>query len=410
MVLAGSPVNFSRRCPFASAWRGGVIALARTVPVIAVCLSGLSARSAAQGSASLSAGVAGIRYADSVSVIAATVSPTLRFDSGLLSLAATGTQSRVTPRSGPSVGTSQGEFAGSVFLPTGGPVGVEILARGGMSAHQDHTRTGEWQAGGRAHLMRGNRGLWLGAELGETWDSAEWRAVQAGDAGAWIRSGGATFTAVATPTAVSTSAGRSIRYTDVELSSRWLGGPVELGAMLGTRAGDAATAAPRDERVWGTGSATVRLGGPLSLVASAGSYPVDFVQGFPGGRYVSLALGFVPRSSQRRLAPGWRNGVGAASRARRVTELVVERTSAGLHRVRVRAPGVSSVEIAGDFSAWQPVALQRAAGDWWEAALRLPSGNQEIAVRTDRGAWAAPPGLVVVADELGGFTGLIAVP
>jgi hypothetical protein len=387
-----------------------VTALARTVPVIAACLSALSARAAAQGSVSLSAGVASIRYADSVSVIAATVSPTLRYDSDLLSLAATGTQSRVSPRSGPSVGTSQGEFAGSVFLPTSGPVGVEILARGGMSAHQDHTRTGEWQAGGRAHLMRGNRGLWLGAELGQTWDNAEWRGVQAGDAGAWIRSGAATLTAVATPTAVSTSTGRSIRYTDVELSSRWVGGPVELGAMLGARAGDAAIVAPRDERVWGAGSATVRLAGPLSLVASAGSYPVDFVQGFPGGRYVSLTLGFVPRAAARRTAPGWKGGAGAASRASGVTAFAVERTSAGLHRVRVRAPGANTVEIAGDFSAWQPVALRRATGDWWEAALRLPPGSQEIAVRTDRGTWAAPPGLVVVADELGGFTGMIAVP
>jgi hypothetical protein len=387
-----------------------VIALARTAPVIAVCLGGLSGRAGAQGSASLSAGVAGIRYADSVSVIAATVSPTLRYDSDRLSLAATGTQSRVTPRSGPSVGTSQGEFATSLFLPTGGPVGVEILTRGGMSAHQDHSRTGEWQAGGRAHLMRANRGLWLGGELGQTWDSAEWRAVQAGDAGAWIRAGAATFTAAATPTAVSTSTGSSIRYTDVELSSRWMGGPVELGAMLGTRAGDAGMVAPRDKRVWGAGSATVRLAGPLSLVASAGSYPVDFVQGFPGGRYVSIALGFVPRAAAGRTAPGWKGEASARSHARGVTAFAVEQTSAGLHRVRVRAPGVNSVEIAGDFSAWQPEALRRAAGDWWEAALRLPSGSQEIAVRTDGGVWAAPPGLVVVADELGGFTGLIAIP
>jgi hypothetical protein len=400
-----------RRRSSRSSIGSGVAALARAIPAVVVCLGAIAAHAGAQGSVSLSAGVASIRYADSLSVVAATIGPTLRYESGRISLAATGTESRVTPPNGPSAGIAQGAFAGSLFLPAGGPVSIEVLARGGMSAHQDHTRTGQVQSGARVHLMRAAKGLWGGAALGQTWDGAEWRTVRTGDAGVWIRSGAATFTATAMPTSVSLWSGSSIRYADLELAARWTAGRVELAGSAGTRAGDAAKVTPSDERAWGSAAATVRLGGPFSLVASTGSYPVDFVQGFPGGRYVSLALGFIPRSATRRTVPSEvPNGGDAIRRTRGVAAFAMERTPAGLHRVRVRAPGAGRVQLAGDFSAWQPVQLHRTGSGWWEAEVRIPAGTQQIAVRVDDGEWAAPPDVVVVPDELGGSAGLVAVP
>jgi hypothetical protein len=410
MGSAAAPAGASRRRASAATIDGSVVAVARTIAAIFVCLGATGTRSAAQGSVSLSAGIASIRYADSLSVVAATIGPTLRFDSDRLSLAATGMGSRVTAPNGPSAGIAQGAFAGSLFVPTAGPVDVEVLAGGGMSAHQDHTRTGQFRSGARVHFMRAAKGIWAGAALGQTWDGAAWRSVHTGDAGAWIRSGAAMITAAATPTSVSLSTGSAIRYADLELAARWTAGRVELGGSVGTRAGDAAKVTPRDERTWGSATATIRVGGPFSLVASAGSYPVDFVQGFPGGRYVSLALGVIPRPAPRRTPSSWNEGDDVVHRARGVTGFAVERAPAGLRRVRVRAPDAASVQLAGDFSAWQPVAMHRAGAGWWEADVRMPAGRQEIAVRADQGAWAAPPGVLVVTDELGGTSGLVVVP
>lgn len=375
-----------------------------------LCAIALPTVAAAQGTASLAAGVASVRYADTVAVTAATVGPTLRYDADRVALLATGTYSRLTPERGLASWSSQGALAGSVFTPAVGALRGELAARGGMSAHQDGTRTGQWQALGRAHLVGASRGVWAGGGAGRTWDGAVWRDARAADAGAWARRGAATFVAVATPTSVSVPAGAAVRYTDVELSTRWAAGRVELAGALGARAGDAATVGAGDERVWGSGTATVHLGGPAALVGSAGSYPVDFAQGFPGGRYVSLALAIAPRPRQAaRTASAPSRVVDTAADAS-VTAFAVTRAPSGARRLRLRAPGATRVEIAGDFSAWAPVALRPVGNGWWQADVVVPAGAHEIGVRVDGGAWRAPPGLVVVADELGGQAGLLVVP
>ena len=376
----------------------------------ALCAAALPAVVAAQPRASLSAGVANVRYADTVSMMAATVGPTLRYDSDRASLLASGTYSRLTPESGIASWTSQGALAGSVFTPGLGPLHGELVGRAGLSAHQDGTRTGQWQTSGRAHLMGGRAGLWAGGGVGRTWDGALWRDVRAGDAGAWVRGGAATLVAVATPTSIAVPTGASVRYTDVELSARWAAGRLELGGLLGTRAGDPAATAASDERTWGSGTASLRIAGPIALVGSAGTYPVDFTQGFPGGRYVSLALGLVPRprAMDRTASTSARAGSGPA--ADDAAGFRAETLPSGARRLRVRAPSASAVELAGDFSAWEPVPLRRAARGWWEAELPVAAGTYEVGVRIDGGAWDAPAGLVVVVDELGGRAGILVLP
>jgi len=394
----------------AAAARRGRRAVALTL-ASPLCAAALPSAAAGQGSASLAAGVASVRYADTLSVLAATVGPTLRYDSDRVSLLANGTYSRLTPESGLATWTSQGAVAASVLTPAVGPLRGELAGRGGMSAHQDGTRTGQWQALGRAHLMGASRGVWAGGGAGRTWDGVAWRDVRAADAGAWARRGAAMLVAVATPTSVSVPTGPAVRYTDVELSARWTAGRVELGGALGARAGDAATVTAGEERVWGSGTATVHLGGPVALVGSAGSYPVDFAQGFPGGRYVSLALGVAPRSRRTgRPAAAPSGAVDVAADGAAVTSFAVGRAPSGARRLRLRAPAAARVEVAGDFSAWAPVPLRRVGDGWWQADVAVPAGTHEIGVRVNGGAWRAPPGLVLIADELGGQVGLLVLP
>jgi len=68
------------------------------------------------------------------------------------------------------------------------------------------------------------------------------------------------------------------------------------------------------------------------------------------------------------------------------------------------------VEVAGDFTDWQPVALRRAGEDMWESVLRIPSGVHRVNVRIDGGSWTAPAGTARAEDEFGGEVGIVAVP
>jgi hypothetical protein len=380
------------------------------LPLVCVAFAG---RLAAQGAGSLSAGVASVRYDDTLSVTAATIEPTLRYDSDLVSLLASGTYAQLSPGRRAASWTSQGEVAGSVFTRAIGALRGEIVGRAGMSAHEDGTRTGEWQTLGRAHVMRAERGAWLGGGGGRTWDGVSWRDVRTADAGAWMRRSSTMLVVIASPTSISVpssggGATTSLRYTDVELSGRLTPGRVEFGGTLGHRAGDA-TVSASDERTWGSGTASVRLTRWLTFMGSAGAYPVDFAQGFPGGRYVSLSVGVAtgPRASD----PGGAEMIRSTGTAQREQPAAfrVDMLQSGARRVRLRAPTAARVEIAGDFSAWQPIAMRRAPGGWWEAELAVPAGPHEMSVRVNGGKWEAPPGLPVVVDELGGRSGFFVV-
>lgn len=383
-----------------------------------LAVAGAGRQAGAQGAVTLDAGVAGVRFGDSVSTTAGTVGPSLRFDAGLLSVTASGTLSQLRAGGGAGVAagaaawTSQGAGAGSLFTPARGPLRGEVLASAGGSAHQDRTRTGQWRTLGRAHVMGERRGLWAGGGGGRTWNGAAWRTVGLAEAGAWARLGAATLVAVATPTSVTGTDGTSARYTDAELSARWVAGRMELAGSAGARAGDAALVAAGDGRAWGSASAAVWLAGPFALVGSAGSYPVDFAQGFPGGRYASLALRVAARPQPRPAghAASRAGSLALAGRTAGVTAFTVARTAAGGHRVRLRARGAAAVELAGDFSGWAAISLRPAGNGWWSAELTIPHGTHEIAVRVDGGAWGAPPGLVEIADEFGGSAGRLVVP
>ena len=77
--------------------------------------------------------------------------------------------------------------------------------------------------------------------------------------------------------------------------------------------------------------------------------------------------------------------------------------------VQIFAADTMVVEVAGDFSNWQPVPLQR-EGRILVARVRLPSGKYRVAVRVNLGDWLAPRNLARVRDDYGGEAGLFVVP
>ena len=166
--------------------------------------------------------------------------------------------------------------------------------------------------------------------------------------------------------------------------------------------------------VYGEASATYTLGERTALFVSGGRYPTDPVSGSVAGRYASAGLRLrtaLPRPRAIRdpkpLSRSPANGDGGAGF---IARLEIQPAPDGTVRVVVHAPTAATVELAGDFTDWQPVTLRRTGEDMWERVLRIPSGVHRINVRIDGGTWTAPAGTTRAEDEFGGEVGIVAVP
>src|SRR2546427_3163944 len=82
----------------------------------------------------------------------------------------------------------------------------------------------------------------------------------------------------------------------------------------------------------------------------------------------------------------------------------------GAVRLVVYAPAAATVELAGDFTDWQPVGLQPTSDGAWESVQHIPGGAHRVNVRIDGGRWTAPAGTTRTTDEFGGEVGIVAVP
>jgi hypothetical protein len=345
-------------------------------------------------------------YADSLQSGGGSLSPALRLDWSRATISAFANISRL----GNGGSSIDGLVSPSVFTPSAGPIVGEFAGSFGGSSHHDGTRTGQYLALGRMHLMTAGAGAYLGADVGRTWDGSVWRNVRQGEAGAWLERGGATWLATVTPVAVEDS----IRYTDIQTALRYPMDLLDVGATIGARAGSVGPAIGGSARVWGNLSVVAWLQPRLALVASAGAYPVDLTQGYPGGRFVSLALRVAarePRASERHAAASPNAVTDAADETRSAGATAFElRTTNGTQRVlRVHAPSARSVELNGDFTLWNAVSLVRENDGWWTISRPIGPGTHQMNIRIDGGAWLTPPGLLTTADEFGGVVGILVV-
>ena len=362
--------------------------------------------SAQRAIVTLDAGGSQVRYADSVQSSAATLTPSLRVEWDRATVGAAGTFAQ-------SAGgwSGQGALELSHFTPLPGPLTLEVSGSTGGSLHHDGTRTGQSLGVARAHLMSDERGAWAGAGAGAAWDGA-WRGVRVAEVAAWSHLGPATLLASLSPTQV----GEGLRYADAELAARLELPRAEVGASAGYRSGDQLTTLGGGARSWGSATVTAWLTRRIAVVAGAGTYAVDFTQGFPGGRFASLALrvGMRPASRAERGAARSERPAAEPSRAgvRPVGGVLGIRVeAAGAQRaLRVHAPDARAVEVMGDFTNWEPVRLTRAGAGWWTVTLPIRPGTHEMNVRTDGGAWIVPPGVPALRDEFGGTTGRLLVP
>ena len=73
-------------------------------------------------------------------------------------------------------------------------------------------------------------------------------------------------------------------------------------------------------------------------------------------------------------------------------------------------PGATSVAIAGDWTAWQPLPLVSVGDEIWEAALCLPAGTYHFNLVVDGNEWVVPGGVATMTDGMGGLLAILIVP
>lgn len=90
--------------------------------------------------------------------------------------------------------------------------------------------------------------------------------------------------------------------------------------------------------------------------------------------------------------------------------IFMSRRGADRWTLRADVAGASRVELAGDFSDWDPIPLARVRAGDWAVDVSVRSGVHQLAMRVDGGPWRVPAGLASVTDEFGGVSGVLIVP
>jgi len=351
---------------------------------------------------SLDLGAVSLRYADTLNATAATLTPDVRIDWERAIAQAAGTFSQFTEGGW----SAQASASGSLFTPTRRSLLGELAGIAGGSTHQDGTRTGQAIANIRLHAMLASSGVFGGAGGGGTWDGSVWRRLLLGELGGWVQNPQGTALLTITPVAV----GDSVRYVDGQLTLTRSVGKIDFLALAGGRGGGQNPGVETGSRTWGSLSAVAWVRPRVGLTASAGTYPVDPTQGFPGGRFFSLSVRLA-NSQRRAVLPGpdsanLDSGLPAAGS---VQGFLTERRASGSVLIRVNSREAQRVEITGDFTGWVPVLLRSTGDGWWIAEFRLVPGQYEMNVRVDGGNWVIPPGLLPLKDEFGGSVGLLVI-
>ena len=293
---------------------------------------------------------------------------------------------------------------------------AEVVADGGVTAYNTVAAIGY----GHAEVVGRYRhaGLWqvaVGPTVAAVTNRPGARALVGITASLAGGDRGAAYGCRVTPAQIG-----ALGFADTELWGGWAGGRLELSGAAGARAGEVGI----DRRVWLNGAATLWLGPRYGIIAAAGDYPADLVQGVPGGRFATLAV-------RLRLArPGAFLAPAAAALARAVTraplrpppgtsdaldrapvarDFAARPRRGGAYRLALRAPGAERVELMGDFTAWEPLPLRRGRGDRWEVDVPVAPGSHHFNVRVDGGTWTVPDGVVTVEDEFGSVVGVLSV-
>lgn len=376
---------------FRHGWRGTLIGGA--------CLL-LPTRSARpQMSATVDLGASAVRYDGFLLSSAVAVTPTFTWDGARAAVTLRGTYLRF--ESGNR--SLQGSVGGSLSSrPTRGWRG-EVSVETGASSYAGFASF--WHALGELRLHRGSvrRGAWIGATGGRTafGTALSARPVTAASVVGWLRRDQITMLASAHRAFVGDT-----QYSDIDLTVRAQRGNLALETVVGTRFSSRGAG----RGLFGESSGILALGDRVRLVLSGGRYPTDPIRGSIAGRYFTAAVRLRVRSLPARSPPQLLIRTGANGDVAAPLTLAVRPERDGLVRLVIHGPPANLIEIAGDFTQWQPMPLRQTPAGTWEALVPIPRGVHRVNVRVDGGAWIAPAGTTRINDDYEGEVGVFIVP
>ena len=360
----------------------------------------------AQTVASLGVGGSIVEYDGFLTSAAAAFTPALQFDAANLAVGAQGNWTIF-------------ESGNQVFQATGAAGWLadlhdrwrlEFSSTGGFSKYADEAAVGHLLARSRLHFFGTNYGGWLGATAGAAFDSSTVAPFEF-SVGVWAIQQRMTLVGIVTSAWLGDN-----RHVDIAGAARWTTKRLEWEARVGMRpwtvsSGDVGEAVTG---VWGEVSALIPLSSAISLTLSGGSYPSDPVRRVLGANY--LTAGFRIATSGGAQLPvlvdpapilaAARMRTAAANTSQTRIEIL---STDSMHAIRVFAAGATSVEIMGDFTDWQPLALTQAGTGIWEIQRPLTRGVHRLNVRVNGGAWLVPEGARQEQDEFGSVVGIIVI-
>ena len=360
----------------------------------------------AQITATADAAFGAVEYEGFLGSAALTLTPGLRFDARNFSVAAQGNW--VVFESGRTL--LQGSAAAAWLTPPLGPLRIEASGFGGLAGYTNAAASGYGLLRGRLHLVRGRAGVWAGGGAGRSQAGVVDATTTEISAGGWLVSSRLTATATLTrAAALVAGAPTDSAFLDGTVGLRWRRGGFELDAFGGARLASDFD----DAGVFGEVQARLALTRLLAAQVGAGYYPVDPLRGAVAGRWISggVRVSLLPRRSAV-AAPDER--LRAAVRLPNpipedAPEIRLASAALGARAVTIHAPRAASVELAADFTDWQPVRLRPAGRGTWRLDLALAPGLYRLNIRIDGGPWSVPRGATPQTDEFGSVVGLVVV-
>jgi hypothetical protein len=367
--------------------------------VVVTALALLSPVVSAQVRATVDAGASLVRYDGFLLSSAATVTPTFEWYGRRAGLNARGTFLRF--ESGNK--SLQGSVVGSLFARPAQDWRIETSITAGASSYADFASFWHVLAEARVRRETDHGGLWLTTTGGRTAFGAEGaRPVFAAAFSGLQRRGSLVLLLTAGRAFVGDT-----QYSDIGMTARGQYRKIVLETLVAARVWSEGAG----HGVYGEANGVVPFGERWSVVISVGRYPSDPIRGSIAGRYVSASLRFHLNRPTRSApaVPIRHSGANGGDDPPPSTQLTLSRQSPNAVRLLLQTPPATQVEIAGDFTEWQPVAMTR-AGDRWEAVLPIPPGIHQINLRIDGGPWTVPGGTTRLLGDYGDEVGTFVVP
>jgi hypothetical protein len=381
--------------------------------LLALLCSGWASPALGQLTGTLDMGAGTYRPDRSIPGGIASIAPSLRYHSGPFELQALGVYSDAPA----GRWNFQGGTEAFVRTPAFGFLLLEASGQAEWTSHYRVDGTTTFSGGMRAYLATGSRArAWAGRMFGRASALGERRPLRRTEVGGSAMLGTvhlafslantsvdrsymlgpvdprepAVDTMAAYPEPNAEHKVDRVALTDAVLSGRWRFRSFDFDASLGRRFSRSAP----ETIIWGL-SASRGLSPTLALVAAAGRAGSDPVTSVPGARY--FAVGLRLRVGAPVIAPLPARAAPSESAPFRIGPPL------GVGReIVVQASEAESVELAGDFTDWKPVALRPWGEDSWRTLLPVPPGLHRLAIRIDGGEWRAPPGTRPVENEFGG--------